>query len=103
MLIMPRKYRDSISVVGDLLSIICEAGSDGVMVTELVRHANIPYKRCQKYLDYLNEACLIDLDLDKRNVPKGHARDFRITPKGIAYLNEFKEFRDTAKSYGIEL
>lgn len=90
-------YRNSVQILGDVLSITDESGRVGVNLTGLLRKANLSYSRLEKVASKLMEAGLIDEQLQEGQ------RIYVITLRGREYLSRYKQFAEIADSFGLKL
>ncbi|MEM3361678.1 MAG: winged helix-turn-helix domain-containing protein [Candidatus Bathyarchaeia archaeon] len=88
-------YRHRIRIVLDILDAIKDGHSDGVLITHVMRKANIPYNRIVRIVGELVRVGLIEEITEKRK--------YRITPSGIRFLSEWEKFSAFAESFGLEL
>lgn len=92
-------YRSRIRVVADILKTARdECDEDGlVKVSVLLRKANLSYTRLVAFLRELVGNGL----LDEVRTERGHA--YKITRRGIEFLEEFERFERFAKTYGLRI
>ncbi|HEY8140457.1 MAG TPA: winged helix-turn-helix domain-containing protein [Nitrososphaera sp.] len=90
-------YRTHVSIIADILSTAkkysYEGYENGATVTHLIRRANVPHQRLSSMVSILKESGLLYEDSAK----------FRISDKGILFLNAYTEFKDFAQSFGLKV
>ncbi len=90
-------YRTHVSIIADILSTAkkysYEGYENGATVTHLIRRANVPHQRLSSMVSVLKESGLLYEDSAK----------FRISDKGILFLNAYTEFKDFAQSFGLKV
>lgn len=90
-------YRTHVSIIADILSTAkkysYEGYENGATVTHLIRRANVPHQRLSSMVSRLKESGLLYEDSAK----------FRISDKGILFLNAYTEFKDFAQSFGLKV
>jgi Predicted transcriptional regulator len=91
------QYRNTFKIIGDILKITSSFGNEGVNITHILRHANIPYNRFVKVAEQLISAGLIEERLDE------NTHKYVITQKGIEYLKSYESFKSVAEAFGLEL
>lgn len=94
---MVQQHRSSFKIIGDVLNIARAFGRDGVNITYMLRHANIPYNRFIKVAEQLVRAGLIEERVDD------NARRYVITEKGMEYLRSYESFKSVAEAFGLDL
>jgi predicted transcriptional regulator len=91
------QYRSTFRIIGDILKVASSSGYEGVSVTHILRHANIPYNRFIRLAEQLISAGLIEERLDD------NTHKYIITEKGMEYLRSYDSFRSVAEAFGLEL
>ncbi|MCS7117541.1 MAG: winged helix-turn-helix domain-containing protein [Thaumarchaeota archaeon] len=91
---MRRSYRSKVRIYADIISSVLEQGE--ARVTAIMRDANLPYDRLQRYVD---ELCAKGL-LTRRDAG---GPLYSVTEKGSEFLTEFKKFERISRAYGIHL
>ncbi len=90
-------YRTHVSIIADILSTAkkysYEGYENGATVTHLIRRANVPHQRLSSMVSVLKESGLLYEDSAK----------YRISDKGILFLNAYTEFKDFAQSFGLKV
>ncbi|MFN4337331.1 MAG: winged helix-turn-helix domain-containing protein [Candidatus Nitrosocaldus sp.] len=94
---MVQQHRNSFRIIGDILNVARAFGRDGVNITYLIRHANIPYNRFTRVAEQLIKAGLIEERVDE------NTHKYTITEKGIEYLRSYESFKSVAEAFGLEL
>ncbi len=82
------KNRNRMEIVANLLNI----ARTGTLKTHLMYKANLSYVMIADYLDYLQEAGLIQEALDKG----GTSKLFQTTEKGLKYLETYESLQNIA-------
>ena len=94
---MAAGYRTHVSIIADILSTAKEysyEGHDtGATVTHLIRKANVPHQRLSSMVSSLMESGLLQQDSSK----------YRISEKGIEFLNAYSEFKGFAETFGLKV
>ncbi len=90
-------YRNGFRIIGDILSIANDFGTQGVNVTQLLRKANLSYNR----LVELSRSLISSGLLEERNIDGKHL--YIITDKGREYLATYQRFKEFTNSFGLEL
>ncbi len=95
---MPQ-YRTQGRIIADILLTARDMNQDGqgVGITTLLRHGNVSYARITKLIVELVGAGLL-LEETREKSPK-----YRISDKGIQFLQAYVQFEDFAQSYGLRL
>ena len=75
------KYRSKEEIIADMLSVVMKK----MKKTQIMYGANISYTLLCKYLDKLIESGLVKLN--------GNGESYALTPRGIAYLKRFEEYK----------
>lgn len=94
---MVQQHRSSFRIIGDVLNVMKAFGRDGVNITYLIRHANIPYNRFTRVAEQLIKAGLIEERVDEST------HKYIITEKGIEYLRSYESFKNVADAFGLDL
>ena len=90
-------YRNTTQIIAEMLAATRESGAAGISPTSLLSKANVTHSRLRRLTTNLAEEGLID-----RLEGKGR-HYFAITPKGIQYLELYREFHSMARSFGLDL
>ena len=95
---MPQ-YRTQGKIIADILTTARDMNTDGqgVGITTLLRRGNVSYSRMTKLLvDLVGAGLLLEETLEK-------ASKYRISDKGMLFLQAYVQFEDFAQSYGLRL
>jgi predicted transcriptional regulator len=95
---MPQ-YRTQGKIIADILTTARDMNTDGqgVGITMLLRRGNVSYTRMTKLIvELVGAGLLLEETLEK-------ASKYRISEKGIQFLQAYIQFEDFAQSYGIRL
>jgi predicted transcriptional regulator len=90
-------YRNGFRIIGDILSIANDFGTEGVNITQLLRKANLSYNR----LVDLSRSLISSGLLEEKNIDG--KRLYIITDKGREYLAIYQRFKEFTNSFGLEL
>ena len=92
-------YRSHIRVIADILRVAREDSvNEGyVKVSVLLRKANLSYARL---MSFINELIATGL-LEEVSTERGSV--YKITRKGLKFLEEFERFERFAKAYGLKI
>ena len=90
-------YRTHVSIIADILSTAkqysYEGYENGATVTHLIRKANVPHQRLGSMVSHLMQSGLLYEDSTK----------YRISDKGIMFLQAYHEFKNFAESFGLKV
>ncbi|MCL5963270.1 MAG: winged helix-turn-helix domain-containing protein [Candidatus Thermoplasmatota archaeon] len=89
------KYRSSVRIYVDILEVIISDESVGP--TKILYKSNLSSSRLKKYLLKLIDLGLIEC------TKNGDKLYYRITEKGIKYLDEFRKFKMFSDAFGISI
>lgn len=94
-MISKQQYRSEIRIIADILSVIRDAGRDGIIVSAISRNTNTSYKvineKCQKLID----ARLLESTKNNRNLR------FVITEKGMSFFEQLQQFVEMIQTLNI--
>ena len=94
---MAAAYRTHVSILAEILSTAkqysYEGYDDGATVTHLVRQANVPHKRLGSMISLLTQSGLLYQESSK----------YKISEKGIEFLQAFREFKGFAEGFGLKI
>jgi predicted transcriptional regulator len=95
---MPQ-YRTQGKIIADILTTARDMNTDGqgVGITTLLRRGNVSYTRMTKLIVELVGAGLL-LEETMERAPK-----YRISDKGMMFLQTYFQFEDFAQSFGLRL
>lgn len=90
-------YRTHVSIIADILTTAkqysYEGYDKGASVTYLIRKANVPHQRLSTIVDHLMQSGLLYEDSAK----------YKISDKGIQFLNAYTEFKGFAETFGLKV
>ena len=92
-------YRTQVKIVADVLSTTKDFGEseDGVGVAMLLRKANLSYSRLVIMLkDLVDSGLLLELEQQRGN-------RYRISERGIQFLQAYSRFEEFAHAYGLRI
>lgn len=94
---MPNSNRTHISIVADILDTARQysyEGYKGAPVTHLIRKANVPHRRLSSIVSELKKSGLLN------EVPESK---YRISEKGMEFLNSYNQFKGFAENFGLRV
>ncbi|HKX81002.1 MAG TPA: winged helix-turn-helix domain-containing protein [Nitrososphaera sp.] len=90
-------YRTHVSIIADILSTAKEYSyegyDNGASVTHLIRKANVPHQRLASMVSHLMQSGLLYEDSAR----------YRISDKGIQFLEAYTEFKGFAEGFGLKV
>ena len=90
-------YRTHVSIIADILSTAKEYSyegyDNGASVTHLIRKANVPHQRLASMVSHLMQSGLRYEDSAR----------YRISDKGIQFLEAYTEFKGFAEGFGLKV
>ncbi len=95
---MPQ-YRTQGKIIADILVTARDMNTDGqgVGITTLLRRGNVSYSRMTKLIvDLVGAGLLLEETMEKNS-------KYRISDKGMMFLQAYMQFEDFAQSYGLRL
>jgi len=90
-LMSPRKRRDRLSIMAEILSI----AGEGTLKTQIMYRANLSFRQLEEYLGFLKEVGLLGMN----NTEDGRTT-YKRTSKGNKYLENFANIKDLLKKDG---
>jgi predicted transcriptional regulator len=96
---MPQ-YRTQGKIIADILATARDLNMDGqgVGITALLRRGNVSYSRMTKLLvELVGAGLLLEETLEKRS------SKYKISDRGVMFLQAYTQFEDFAQSYGLRL
>ncbi len=90
-------YRSHFQIIADILNTARDYSDSGtgVNITFLIRKANISYKRISKILTRLVNAGLME------ELPEEKASRYKISERGVEFLQAYGKFHDFVESFGL--
>ena len=82
-------------IIGDILDVTMQGGRKGVIVSTISRKANLSYYAVLDKCERLISAGLVESTKNDRN------RIFRITEKGLQFIQEFRRFQSLVESMNL--
>ena len=82
-------------IIGDILDVTMQGGRKGVIVSTISRKANMSYYAVLDKCERLISAGLVESTKNDRN------RIFRITEKGLQFIQEFRRFQSLVESMNL--
>jgi len=95
---MPQ-YRTQGKIIADILTTARDMNQDGqgVGITTLLRRGNVSYTRMTKLIvDLVGAGLLLEETLEKNS-------KYKISDKGMTFLQQYVQFEEFAQSYGLRL
>ena len=90
-----KQNRSQMGILGDVLEVTIQSGSQGVIISTIARKANLSYyavlDKCQKLIS----AGLVE------SVKNDQNRIFMITEKGLSFFEEFRRFQSLVASMNL--
>lgn len=91
----PKKKRERLEVIYDLLRIVRERGNS-IKPTPLLRYSNLS---SQRFAEYLAE--LLEKDLIRETLDKQERKHITLTDKGFKYLEEYQRIIDFIDDFNL--
>ena len=91
-------YRSHFQIIADILHTARDYsdGGSGVNITLLIRKANVSYRRMSAILERLVDAGLL------QQVPEEKAYRYKISERGVEFLQAYIQFHDFVESFGLK-
>lgn len=97
---MATVYRTHVRIIADVLETArqysYEGYDNGVTVTSLIQKANIPHRRLSSILSQLTEFGLLQ-------TMSNNSSKYRISKKGMEFLDAYKDFKGFAETFGLKI
>ncbi len=90
-------YRTQVRIIADVLRTAKDYSDDGVGITVLLRKANLSYSRLVKIVSTLVTSGLME------EVVMEKTSRYKISNKGVEFLQAYGRFEEFAKSFGLGL
>jgi len=90
-----QQYRSEMGIMGDILDVTMDGGQTGVIVSAISRKANLSHYAVLDKCEKLINAGLMKQERLDRN------RLFRITEKGLDFIQEFQKFQNLIESMNL--
>ena len=90
-----QQYRSEMGIMGDILDVTMDGGQNGVIVSAISRKANLSHYAVPDKCEKLINAGLMQSERRDRN------RLFRITEKGLDFIQEFQKFQNLIESMNL--
>jgi predicted transcriptional regulator len=93
------QYRTQTKIIADILATARDLNTagEGVGITTLLRRGNVSYSRMTKLItDLVGAGLLVELNVEKNS-------KYKISDKGISFLQAYGQFEDFAQSFGLRL
>ena len=90
-----QQYRSEMGIMGDILDVTMDGGQRGVIVSAISRKANLSHYAVLDKCEKLINAGLMQSERLDRN------RLFRITEKGLDFVQEFQKFQNLIESMNL--
>ncbi len=92
----PVKYRSQMRIYVDIMRVVQREGNDA-KPTRILYGANLSHDRLTKYLEELTSRGVIE---ETQNDDERH---YRLSQKGIEFLNEFRRMENFAAAFGFTI
>ena len=90
-----QQYRSEMGIMGDILDVTMDGGQRGVIVSAISRKANLSHYAVLDKCEKLINAGLMQSERIDRN------RLFKITEKGLDFIQEFQKFQNLIESMNL--
>ena len=90
-----QQYRSEMGIMGDILDVTRNGGQNGVIVSAISRRANLSHYAVLDKCEKLINAGLMESARTDRN------RLFKITEKGLGFIQEFQRFQSLIESMNL--
>jgi predicted transcriptional regulator len=90
-----QQYRSEMGIMGDILDVTMDGGQRGVIVSAISRRANLSHYAVLDKCEKLINAGLMESARTDRN------RLFKITEKGLGFIQEFQRFQSLIESMNL--
>ena len=90
-----QQYRSEMGIMGDILDVTRNGGQNGVIVSAISRKANLSHYAVLDKCEKLINAGLMQSERIDRN------RLFKITEKGLDFIQEFQKFQNLIESMNL--
>ena len=94
---MAAAYRTHVSIIADILltakQCSYEGYDDGATVTYLIRQANVPHQRLSSIVSLLTKSGLLYEESSK----------YKVSEKGIEFLQAYTEFKGFSEGFGLKV
>ncbi len=90
-----QQYRSEMGIMGDILDVTMDGGQRGVIVSAISRKANLSHYAVLDKCERLINAGLMESARTDRN------RLFKITEKGLGFIQEFQRFQSLIESMNL--
>jgi len=90
-----QQYRSEMGIMGDILDVTMDGGQRGVIISSISRKANLSHYAVLDKCEKLINAGLMLSERRDRN------RLFKITEKGLDFIEEFQKFQNLIESMNL--
>ena len=90
-----QQYRSEMGIMGDILDVTMDGGQHGVIISSISRKANLSHYAVLDKCEKLINAGLMLSERRDRN------RLFKITEKGLDFIQEFQKFQYLIESMNL--
>jgi predicted transcriptional regulator len=94
------KKRTRLEVIKDILEVI-KSRNGKIKPTHILYKSNLSYAMMENYLAELKEKGFI-VEFDMGRGRNGNSKSYKITDKGIEYLNKYSLVADFTESFGLD-
>jgi predicted transcriptional regulator len=96
------KKRTRLEVIKDILEVI-KSRNGKIKPTHILYKSNLSYAMMESYLAELKEkGFIIELDAGGRRGRNGNFKSYKITDKGLEYLNKYSLVANFTESFGLD-
>jgi predicted transcriptional regulator len=88
-------YRSEVGIMLDMLDAVSRSGREGIVVSAIVRMANVSYNSVNEKCQKLKDAGLIGSSSDGKNTV------YFLTEKGLVFFEQLRQFTETIRSMNI--
>jgi predicted transcriptional regulator len=96
------KKRTRLEVIKDILEVI-KSRNGKIKPTHILYKSNLSYAMMESYLAELKEkGFIIELDATSPRRKNGNSKSYKITDKGLEYLNKYSLVSNFTESFGLD-
>ena len=92
---MPHTRRSKIHIYVDILKLVYRKGK--AKPTHILYGANLSHQRLKRYLGLLVDNNFVDM------INEGGRVYYRITPKGLEFVQQFRKVEEFSEAFGIPI
>jgi predicted transcriptional regulator len=96
------KKRTRLEVIKDILEVI-KSRNGKIKPTHILYKSNLSYAMMESYLAELKEkGFIVELEGTSRRGKNGNSKSYKITDKGLEYLNKYSLVANFTESFGLD-